>query len=140
MRLTTLFLASALFAGPAIAQDQDDPLAPLDQAPAPRQSIVQPIVQPVTPPPPPRIIPKDWRGIFAAIDSGDWEGARLGIDAMPADPLRPLAKAELSTHDNQRVTKALNDGLQAALTGTKTPEVAMKDAQREAERLLRTYK
>ena len=25
--------------------------------------------------------------------------------------------AELSTHDNQRVTKALNDGLQAALTG-----------------------
>ena len=30
--------------------------------------------------------------------------------------------AELSTHDNQRVTKALNDGLQAALTGTKTPD------------------
>ena len=29
--------------------------------------------------------------------------------------------AELSTHDNQRVTKALNDGLQAALTGTKPP-------------------
>ena len=42
--------------------------------------------------------------------------------------------AELSTHDNQRVTKALNDGLQAALTGTKTPEQAMKDAQREADR------
>ena len=48
--------------------------------------------------------------------------------------------AELSTHDNQRVTKALNDGLQAALTGTKTPEAALKDAQREAERLLRSYK
>ena len=45
--------------------------------------------------------------------------------------------AELSTHDNQRVTKALNDGLQAALTGAKTPEQAMKDAQREAERILR---
>ena len=27
--------------------------------------------------------------------------------------------AELSTHENQRVTKALNDGLQAALTGNK---------------------
>ena len=40
-----------------------------------------------------------------------------------------FAVAELSTHDNQRVTKALNDGLQAALTGTKTPEQAMKDAQ-----------
>jgi len=50
------------------------------------------------------------------------------------------AVAELSTHDNQRVTKALNDGLQAALTGAKTPEAAMRDAQREAERLLRPYR
>jgi sn-glycerol 3-phosphate transport system substrate-binding protein len=48
--------------------------------------------------------------------------------------------AELSTHENQRVTKALNDGLQAALTGAKTPEVAMRDAQREAERILRSYR
>ena len=59
--------------------------------------------------------------------------------AVARDQL-PFAKAELSTHDNQRVTKALNDGLQAALTGTKTPEQAMKDAQREAERLLRSFK
>jgi len=59
--------------------------------------------------------------------------------AVARDQL-PYAKAELSTHDNQRVTKALNDGLQAALTGTKTPEQAMKDAQRESERLLRAYK
>ncbi|MGH8708787.1 MAG: ABC transporter substrate-binding protein [Burkholderiales bacterium] len=55
------------------------------------------------------------------------------------DQLR-YAVAELSTHDNQRVTKVLNDGLQAALTGAKTPEQAMKDAQREAERLLRGYR
>lgn len=48
--------------------------------------------------------------------------------------------AELSTHDNQRVAKALNDGLQAALTGTKTPEAAMKTAQAEAVRLLKDYK
>jgi sn-glycerol 3-phosphate transport system substrate-binding protein len=59
--------------------------------------------------------------------------------AVARDQL-PYAKAELSTHDNQRVTKALNDGLQAALTGTKTPEQAMRDAQREAERLLKAYK
>jgi sn-glycerol 3-phosphate transport system substrate-binding protein len=59
--------------------------------------------------------------------------------AVARDQL-PYAKAELSTHDNQRVTKALNDGLQAALTGSKTPEAAMKDAQREAERLLRPFK
>jgi hypothetical protein len=43
-------------------------------------------------------------------------------------------------HDNQRVTKALNDGLQAALTGSKPPADAMRDAQREATRLLRSYK
>jgi len=59
--------------------------------------------------------------------------------AVARDQL-PFAKAELSTHDNQRVTKALNDGLQAALTGAKTPEAAMKDAQREAERLLKAYR
>ena len=59
--------------------------------------------------------------------------------AVARDQL-PYAKAELSTHDNQRVTKALNDGLQAALTGTKTPTQALKDAQRESDRLLRSYK
>ena len=59
--------------------------------------------------------------------------------AVARDQLQ-FAVAELSTHDNQRVTKALNDGLQAVLTGTKTAEQAMKDAQRESERLLRSYK
>jgi len=59
--------------------------------------------------------------------------------AVARDQLQ-YAVAELSTHDNQRVTKALNDGLQAALTGTKSPEQAMKDSQREAERILRSYR
>jgi sn-glycerol 3-phosphate transport system substrate-binding protein len=59
--------------------------------------------------------------------------------AVARDQL-PHAVAELSTHDNQRVTKALNDGLQAALTGAKTPAAAMKDAQAEAARILRPYK
>ena len=93
MRLCALFLSTVLIAGPAFAQREDDPLAPLDPAPTTQQ----PVVQPTTPPPPPRIIPRDWRGIFAAIRSGNWEGARLGIEAMPADPLKPLAKAELFT-------------------------------------------
>jgi sn-glycerol 3-phosphate transport system substrate-binding protein len=65
--------------------------------------------------------------------------AGFAAAAVARDQL-PFAKAELSTHDNQRVTKALNDGLQAALTGTKTPEQALKDAQRESERILRAYK
>ena len=59
--------------------------------------------------------------------------------AVARDQLQ-FSVAELSTHENQRVTKALNDGLQAALTGAKTPEVAMRDAQREAERILRPYR
>jgi sn-glycerol 3-phosphate transport system substrate-binding protein len=59
--------------------------------------------------------------------------------AVARDQLK-YAVAELSTHDNQRVTKALNDGLQAALTGAKSAEQAMKDAQAEAERLLKPYR
>jgi sn-glycerol 3-phosphate transport system substrate-binding protein len=60
--------------------------------------------------------------------------------ALVARDQLDFSVAEFSTHDNQRVTKALNDGLQAALTGTKTPAQAMQDAQREADRLLRGYK
>jgi sn-glycerol 3-phosphate transport system substrate-binding protein len=59
--------------------------------------------------------------------------------AVARDQLQ-YAVAELSTHENQRVTKALNDGLQAALTGAKTPAQAMKDAQAEAERILKPYR
>ncbi|NDP43089.1 MAG: ABC transporter substrate-binding protein [Aromatoleum sp.] len=83
---------------------------------------------------------------YVAVRADAWETpvmkqyvAGFPAAAVARDQL-PFAKAELSTHDNQRVTKALNDGLQAALTGTKTPEQAMKDAQRESERLLRSYK
>ena len=63
-----------------------------------------------------------------------------GSPAAVARDQLPYAKAELSTHDNQRVTKALNDGLQAALTGSKPADQAMKDAQREADRLLKPFR
>jgi sn-glycerol 3-phosphate transport system substrate-binding protein len=59
--------------------------------------------------------------------------------AVARDQLE-FAVAELSTHENQRVTKALNDGLQAALTGTKPAQKAMEDAQAEAERILKPYR
>ena len=59
--------------------------------------------------------------------------------AVARDQLQ-YAVAEFSTHENQRVTKALNDGIQAALNGTKPPEQAMKDAQAEAERILAPYR
>jgi len=83
---------------------------------------------------------------YVAVRADAWDTPvmkKYGGDFPPAAVARdqlPYAKAELSTHDNQRVTKALNDGLQAALTGTKAPDQAMKDAQREAERILRAYR
>lgn len=90
----------------------------------------------------------DW-GIktgYVAVSPAAWETPRMkeyvaGFpEAAVARDQLPHSVAELSTHENQRVTKALNDGLQAALTGAKTPEQAMKDAQREAQRILRPYK
>ncbi|HZP74499.1 MAG TPA: ABC transporter substrate-binding protein [Pseudolabrys sp.] len=77
-------------------------------------------------------------------DSFDTEALKKYVaDFPPAAVARDqlqYAVAELSTHENQRVTKALNDGLQAALTGTKAPAQAMKDSQAEAERILSRYR
>ena len=50
------------------------------------------------------------------------------------------ATAELSVHENGRVYKILNDAIQAALTNAKTPEEALKDAQKQAERILKRYR
>ena len=94
------FLLAAVSA-PALAQ-QNDPLAPLEgqpplaMTPAPvEQIVVAPVTQPVTIAP--RLVPKDWRGVFAAIRAGDWAGAQAGIAALPDNPLKPVATAELFT-------------------------------------------
>ncbi len=89
----------------------------------------------------------DW-GIatgYVAVRPDAWDTSKMKkyvadfpAAAVARDQLK-YAVAELSTHDNQRVTKALNDGLQAALTGTKTPQQAMTDAQQEAARILKPY-
>ncbi|KZK87219.1 ABC transporter substrate-binding protein [Pseudovibrio ascidiaceicola] len=50
------------------------------------------------------------------------------------------AVAELSTYQNQRVTRIFNDALHAAITGKKTPEEALKSAQAEADRILSEYR
>ncbi|WP_309603251.1 lytic transglycosylase domain-containing protein [Sphingomonas sp.] len=74
-------------AAPAIAQD--DPLAPiLTDLPPPK-----PVV-------PLAVVPKDWRGVFAAIRAEDWVDARAGIEALGDHPLKPVAKAELFTAKN----------------------------------------
>jgi len=58
--------------------------------------------------------------------------------AVARDQLQ-YAGPEITVHEGQRVMKVMNDNLQAALTGGKTPEAAMKDAQREADRILKDY-
>ena len=50
------------------------------------------------------------------------------------------AVPELTVHENQRVTKFMNDAIQAILTGAKPADVAMKQAQGEAMRVLAPYK
>ncbi len=59
--------------------------------------------------------------------------------AVARDQLK-YATAELSVHENGRIYKILNDAIQAALTGAKTPEKALKDAQKQAERILKRYR
>jgi soluble lytic murein transglycosylase len=111
LRSGLLAFGAILWAAPAFAQSASDPLAPLPQGappapapivPAPAPAPAPPIVQP-TPLPTPQIqaptvvVPRDWRGVFDAIDAGNWTSARAGIAALPAGLLTPVAKAELYT-------------------------------------------
>jgi sn-glycerol 3-phosphate transport system substrate-binding protein len=92
-------------------------------------------------------IAADW-GIatgYVATRPDAWETAAMKkyVAEFPAaavarDQLKD-AVAELSTHDNQRVTKVLNDALQAVLTGSKQAKPALDDAQAEADRILSSY-
>ena len=59
--------------------------------------------------------------------------------AIARDQLE-FATAELSTFQTGRVRKLLDDAIQAALTGGKSPESALKDAQSQADRLLKPYR
>jgi sn-glycerol 3-phosphate transport system substrate-binding protein len=82
---------------------------------------------------------------YIAVSPQAWEtpAMRQHIAAFPqaavARDQLSSAVAELSTHENQRVTRALNAGLAAALTGTKAADRAMQDAQAEAMRILLPY-
>ncbi len=65
--------------------------------------------------------------------------AEFPYAAVARDQLE-YAVAELSTYQTGRVRKALDDAIQAALTGAKTPKQALSDAQRLADRVLRRYR
>ena len=106
MKAGLLALGTLIWAAPVLAQD---PLAPLPQSPAPIAAApikppappvsiqTQGQAVPVVQPPATVAIPRDWRGVLDAIDSGNWASARAGIAALPQGVLTPLAKAELYT-------------------------------------------
>src|SRR4051812_23049655 len=85
-----LACGTLLFAATAFGQSAD-PLAPLSTAPAPsdtRSPVEYPAPQPVLNGAAPTVIrvappsvatvpvPKDWRGVFDAIDAGNWASAQ----------------------------------------------------------------
>ena len=124
MKARLLAFGAFVWAAPAVAQAQD-PLAPLPVSrtptattsgspvgtpmtatqagpaiPLPVQATVPSTTQaPVQAPPPQTAVaaPKDWRGVFDAIDAGNWSAARAGIATLPNSVLTPVALAELYT-------------------------------------------
>jgi peptidoglycan lytic transglycosylase len=76
-------------------------------------------------PPPVRLvaIPKNWRGVFDAIDAGQWASAQAGIATLPHGLLTPVAKAELYTAKGSPVVDLAS--LQALLA--EAPELPQAD-------------
>ena len=101
MKAGLLAFGALVTAAPVLAQPAD-PLAPIAQG---TTASTPPPSAPTTTPPavsPPVAastvaVPRDWRGVFDAIDAGNWASARAGIAALPANILTPVAKAELYT-------------------------------------------
>ncbi|MGK5509652.1 ABC transporter substrate-binding protein [Brevibacillus formosus] len=58
--------------------------------------------------------------------------------AVARDQLE-FGHAELSTHNNGKVTKLLNDTLQSVITGQSEPAEALKKAQEEADKMLAPF-
>src|SRR6266404_4695284 len=127
LRAGGLAFGTLIWAAPLFAQASPDPLAPLPTTPAPPAAPAPPpattpakagtTAEPAASPavtalpsttqttplvqalPPSRQVaaPKDWRGVFDAIDAGQWATAQAGITALPRSVLTPVAKAEIYT-------------------------------------------
>ena len=107
MKAGLLAFGTLLCAAPLAAQPARDPLAPLPttrpatqltttiQPTAAAPTIAAPAQTVVAAPSVPA--PRDWRGVFDAIDSGNWAAAQAGIATLPPGILTPVAKAELYT-------------------------------------------
>jgi sn-glycerol 3-phosphate transport system substrate-binding protein len=64
----------------------------------------------------------------------DFPAAGVALEQLP------YCVAEFSTHEGSRTTKALEDAIEASITGVKTPARALADAQAESARILRSYR
>src|SRR5512141_916257 len=124
-----------IWAAPVSAQQQD-PLAPLPTSSspivpppaspsvaAPQSQTTTPTAQPALPPAPVAAVPRDWRGVFDAIDAGSWASAQAGIAALPPGVLTPVAKAELYTAKGSPVVDIAS--LQALIA--QAPELPQAD-------------
>jgi len=60
--------------------------------------------------------------------------------ALVARDQLEFAVAELSTYENQRVTGIFNDALASAITGEKSVEEALAEAQKKADAILKDYR
>ena len=104
MKAGLLAFGTLLCATPLMAQPASDPLAPLPTTAPPAQPTAYPTQTPAAPPVSSTVpVPRDWRGVFDAIDAGSWASAQAGIAALPAGILTPVAKAELYTAKNSPV-------------------------------------
>jgi soluble lytic murein transglycosylase-like protein len=81
------------------------------------------VIVPQVPPPKTVAVPKDWRGVFDAIDAGNWASAQAGIAALPRNILTPVAKAELYTAKGSPVVDLAS--IQALLA--EAPELPQAD-------------
>ena len=83
---------------------------------------------------------------YVAPRDGSWETEAMKTyvadapQALVALKQIPASVPEFSTHENARTTKILNDALAAALTGNKTAQAALAEAQDQIDRILKPYR
>ena len=78
--------------------------------------------------------PATWETETMKAYTGDFPPALVARDQLEH------AVAELSTYENQRVTRIFNDALEAAITGQKEPAAALAEAQAQADAILKLYR
>jgi soluble lytic murein transglycosylase len=106
LKVGVIAFGACIWAAPVFAQPQD-PLAPLPTSTtpivppptgqSPPATVPLPTAAQPVPPVATLAVPKDWRGVFDAIDGGNWPSAQAGIATLAQSILTPVARAELYT-------------------------------------------